>query len=131
MTSVYAAMTVPSVAAFLAAIAEPTRLRILNCVATAPLFVSDLAAILALPQPTVSRHLRVLRDAGVLRDVPIPPYVIHSLVPLAPPHGRLLRAVLDAAGTEPGHRAERSAAHARARVGFPSRVAGADVEHAG
>ena len=56
-------MTTSATAAFVAAIAEPTRLRILNCVAAAPLFVSDLVAILGLPQPTVSRHLRVLRAA--------------------------------------------------------------------
>ena len=40
-------------------VAEPTRLRILNCFAAASLFVSDLQAVLDLPQPTVSRHLQV------------------------------------------------------------------------
>ena len=123
--------TVASIAEFLAAIAEPTRLRILNCVAAAPLFVSDLVAILALPQPTVSRHLRVLRDAGVVRDVPIPPYVIYSGLPLPAPHGRLLRVVLDAAGTETGYRAERAAAQARSRSGFRARVADTDAEYVG
>ena len=37
-------------------VAEPTRLRILNCLAAAPLFVSDLQLVLGLPQPTVSRR---------------------------------------------------------------------------
>ena len=46
-------------------IAEPTRLRILNCLAAAPLFVSDLQEVLELPQPTVSRHLKVLRSADI------------------------------------------------------------------
>src|SRR5690606_41798042 len=51
-----------SLADLLQALGEPTRLRILNCLQAAPLFVSDLVLILDLPQPTVSRHLRVLRD---------------------------------------------------------------------
>ena len=48
-------------------VAEPTRLRILNCLAAAPLFVSDLQAVLDLPQPTVSRNLQVLRKAELVR----------------------------------------------------------------
>lgn len=117
-------------ATFVAAIAEPTRLRIVNCVAAAPLFVSDLVTILGLPQPTVSRHLRVLRDAGVLRDLPIPPYAIYSLVPQASPRQRVLRAVLDAALTEAGFRTERDAALARSRASVRAPVAGvgADVD---
>lgn len=124
-------MTLPPIAEFLPTLAEPTRLRIINCVAAAPLFVSDLVAILALPQPTISRHLRVLREAGVVRDVPIPPYVIYSTTPIGAPHGSLLRAVLDAVAHEPGFRAERDAAHARSRVGFHRRGAGVDAEHVG
>ena len=54
----------PSSTELLLTVAEPTRLRILNCLAAAPLFVSDLQAVLGLPQPTVSRHLQVLRRAG-------------------------------------------------------------------
>src|ERR1041384_6874592 len=74
-------------------IAEPTRLRILNCLAAAPLFVSDLQAVLDLPQPTVSRHLQVLRRAEVVRDTPIAQFVLYRLRrdagPLgAPPWGR-------------------------------------------
>jgi ArsR family transcriptional regulator len=113
---------VTSTAAFLAAISEPTRLRILNCVVAAPLFVSDLVAILALPQPTVSRHLRVLRDAGVLRDVPLPPYVIYSIVPQSGARDRLLRSVLEAAQEEPPVRAERAAALQRTRAGVRGRA---------
>src|SRR3954463_10687816 len=58
-------------------VAEPTRLRILNCLAAAPLFVSDLQAILGLPQPTVSRHLQILRRAEVVRDTPIAQFVLY------------------------------------------------------
>jgi len=58
--------------ALLAVLAEPTRLRILSCVVAAPLFVSDLMAILGLPQPTVSRPLRVLREQGLVIDLAMP-----------------------------------------------------------
>ena len=122
-------VTASATAAYIASIAEPTRLRIVNCVAAAPLFVSDLVTILEVPQPTVSRHLRVLRNAGVLIDLPIQPYAIYSLVPQAPARQRVLRAVLDAALTEPAFRTERDAAVARTRESVRARVArvGADA----
>jgi DNA-binding transcriptional ArsR family regulator len=123
-------VTASATAAFIAAIAEPTRLRIVNCVTTAPLFVSDLVAILDLRQPTVSRHLRVLRDAGVVTDLPIPPFAIYSLLPQAPARQRVLRAVLDAALTESAFRTERDAALARTRESVRARVTGAGA-HAG
>jgi ArsR family transcriptional regulator, arsenate/arsenite/antimonite-responsive transcriptional repressor len=103
-------------------IAEPTRLRILNCLAAAPLFVSDLQAVLDLPQPTVSRHLTVLKKARVVRDTPIAQYVLYRLRPEGGPPGRLLQAVLDALGHDETmrlerHRAlDRSRAHGRGRV---------------
>ena len=46
--------------------AEPTRLRILALLATAELSVTDIAAVLGQSQPRVSRHLKVLCDAGLL-----------------------------------------------------------------
>ena len=79
---------------FLLAVAEPTRLRIVNCLAAAPLFVSDLQAILELPQPTVSRHLTVLRHAGIVRDTPVGQFVLYRLHRNAR-YERLLNAVLD------------------------------------
>src|SRR5215468_5081706 len=60
-------------------LAEPTRLRIVNCLAAAPLFVSDLQAVLDLPQPTVSRHLTVLKKARVVRDTAIAQFVLYRL----------------------------------------------------
>lgn len=121
-------MNASSAGTFLAAIAEPTRLRIVNCIAAAPLFVSDLVAILELPQPTVARHLQVLREAGVLNDIPIPPYAIYSLVPQAHARQRVLRAVLDAALAEGGFRTERHAALARTRVSVRARVSGVGAD---
>jgi DNA-binding transcriptional ArsR family regulator len=45
-------------------IAEPNRRAILGLLASSQLSVSDLERRLRLPQPTVSKHLRVLRNAG-------------------------------------------------------------------
>jgi ubiquinone/menaquinone biosynthesis C-methylase UbiE len=47
-----------------ATLAEPTRLRLLRAVETGELAVSDLCAVLQMPQSTVSRHLKVLMDEG-------------------------------------------------------------------
>lgn len=48
------------------AIADPTRRRIVELVATGERTAGELAAEFAISRPSVSRHLRVLRDAGVL-----------------------------------------------------------------
>ncbi len=107
-------------------VAEPTRLRILNCLAAAPLFVSDLQAILDLPQPTVSRHLQVLRRADLVRDTPIAQFVLYRLRRNLSRQGRLLSAILEAvvhedAGlrTERDRAADRSRAHPRMRTEAP------------
>ncbi|MEL6302106.1 MAG: metalloregulator ArsR/SmtB family transcription factor [Pseudomonadota bacterium] len=50
----------------LKAAAEPTRLRLLVLCARGELSVSDLVAVLGQSQPRVSRHLKVLCDAGLL-----------------------------------------------------------------
>lgn len=120
-------MTVLSNADFLVSVAEPTRLRILHCIACAPLFVSDLVAILEVPQPTVSRHLKILRDLDVVRDLPIPPYVLYQLDVLPGARARLLRAVIDAMRADPGSKADRAAALARSRSHLEQRTAGAEA----
>ncbi|HNR00815.1 MAG TPA: metalloregulator ArsR/SmtB family transcription factor, partial [Trueperaceae bacterium] len=55
----------PSTATF-EAIAEPTRRRILDAVRERERSVGDLVEIVGMHQPGVSRHLRVLRDAGLV-----------------------------------------------------------------
>jgi len=52
--------------ALLAAVAEPTRLRLLALLAPGEACVCDLVGALDLPQPLVSRHLGVLRRAGLV-----------------------------------------------------------------
>jgi len=43
-------------------LSDPTRILILYKVADGPINVSELASALDIPQPTVSRHLKVLRE---------------------------------------------------------------------
>jgi DNA-binding transcriptional ArsR family regulator len=49
-------------------VAEPTRRQILDLLLGGELPVGDIVARLAMSQPAVSRHLRVLRDAGLVRS---------------------------------------------------------------
>jgi DNA-binding transcriptional ArsR family regulator len=49
------------------AVAEPRRREILSCLARQELAVGDLVATVGLLQPSVSKHLRVLRDVGLVR----------------------------------------------------------------
>ena len=120
---VYANMSTPTAADLLVTVAEPTRLRILNCLAAAPLFVSDLQVVLDLPQPTVSRHLQVLRRAELVRDTPIAQFVLYRLRHDSGRHGRMLTAILDAVVHDNGEmRAERHRAADRSRTHTRSRV---------
>lgn len=50
------------------ALADPTRRCLLQVLARQALTVSELVACLRMPQSTVSRHLRVLKDAGLVED---------------------------------------------------------------
>ena len=50
----------------LKAVGEPTRLRILAVLARTELTVNELCAVLGQSQPRVSRHLKLMCDAGVL-----------------------------------------------------------------
>jgi ArsR family transcriptional regulator, arsenate/arsenite/antimonite-responsive transcriptional repressor len=122
-------MSTPSVTDILLTVAEPTRLRILNCLSAAPLFVSDLQDVLDLPQPTVSRHLQVLRKADLVRDTPIAQFVLYRLRRDSGVSGRLLSAILEAViQGDNGMRAERdraatrSKSHTHARVQEPHAV---------
>jgi DNA-binding transcriptional ArsR family regulator len=48
------------------AVAEPRRRQILDVLAGGERPVNDLVRLLRLPQPQVSKHLRVLREVGVV-----------------------------------------------------------------
>ncbi len=51
-----------------AALAEPTRQAIVEHLAERPMAVGELAALLPVSRPAVSQHLKVLKDASLVRD---------------------------------------------------------------
>ncbi len=62
-----------TLAAVFQALADPLRVRVVSLLASTPerrATVGEIAALTHLSQPTVSHHLRVLRDAGILRSEP-------------------------------------------------------------
>lgn len=63
----------------LKALAEPTRLRVVALLARGELTVSELVQILGQSQPRVSRHLKLLTDAGLAERLPEGAYVFYRL----------------------------------------------------
>ena len=65
--------------ATLTALAEPNRLRIVELLRDEPRPVGEIARRLRLRQPQVSKHLRVLSDAGVVDVRPVAQQRIYEL----------------------------------------------------
>jgi ubiquinone/menaquinone biosynthesis C-methylase UbiE/DNA-binding MarR family transcriptional regulator len=63
----------------LKALAEPTRLRVVALLTGGELTVSELVQILGQSQPRVSRHLKLLTDAGVAERMPEGAFVFYRL----------------------------------------------------
>ena len=57
-----------SAAHFFQALGDPTRLALLSELRAGERNVTELVDALGCPQPKVSRHLKVLKDAGLVRD---------------------------------------------------------------
>ncbi|CCG06880.1 ArsR/SmtB family transcription factor [Pararhodospirillum photometricum] len=68
----------------LRAAAEATRLRLLALCAHGDLSVSDMVRILGISQPRVSRHLKVMCEAGLLERLPEGAWVFYRLAPTGP-----------------------------------------------
>lgn len=64
------ALSVAAGVAILKAVAEPTRLRVLVLLAEGELSVKDLTRILGQSQPRISRHLKLLAEAGLVERSP-------------------------------------------------------------
>jgi len=73
---------------------EPTRLRILALLATEELSVMELSGVLEQSQPRVSRHLKLLTDAGLIERFPDGARVYYRLSSETSAR-RLMEAVLD------------------------------------
>lgn len=63
------------------ALAEPNRLHIVELLREGPLTVGEIAERLGLQQPQVSKHLRVLHDAGLVAMQPAANRRIYQLRP--------------------------------------------------
>ena len=60
---------------------EPTRTQIVRALAAGPLSVSELASVIGCSQSTISRHLRILREEGVVQASPRGRVVLYRLTP--------------------------------------------------
>jgi len=69
--------------AFLNAIAEPNRMRIVELLREGPRPVGEIAVKLNLRQPQASKHLKVLNEAGVVDVYPVAQQRIYHLQPKA------------------------------------------------
>ena len=85
-------LTADQAVTVLRAAAEPTRLRILALLAGEELAVLELCRVLGQSQPRVSRHLKLMADAGLVERFPDGAWVFYRLTN-APP----VRAVVDKA----------------------------------
>jgi DNA-binding transcriptional ArsR family regulator len=63
----------------LSALAEPNRMRIVELLRDGPRPVGEIARRLRLRQPQVSKHLRILRDAGVVKVHPVAQQRVYQL----------------------------------------------------
>ena len=81
----------------LKAVAEPTRLRLLALLARAELTVTEITQVLQQSQPRVSRHLRLMVEAGLLRRFPEGTWVFYRLAEDGPAAGlaRAIDALID------------------------------------
>jgi DNA-binding transcriptional ArsR family regulator len=62
------------------ALADPNRILLLYALAEEPHCVTDLAGELGLSQPATSRHLKILRESGLVRPVRQGPSVEYNLM---------------------------------------------------
>ena len=68
LTRIYRVEYIQRVESVFDIIAEPNRRAILSLLASSPQSVGEIERQLRMPQPTVSKHLRVLREAGFVES---------------------------------------------------------------
>lgn len=66
--------------AFKAIASEPRR-RILNHLAGGPMTVGEIAALFDMAMPSISKHLSVLKEAGLVHEQKRGQFVIYSVAP--------------------------------------------------
>ena len=72
-----------SIVAFGRALADPTRVRILNALLRSELCVCELVDALEVSQSSLSTHLQTLRNAGVVATEKRQSWIIYSIQPSA------------------------------------------------
>lgn len=102
-------MSVDAIQKIFKTLSDPTRIRILALLEREELAVQDLMAILGMAQSRVSRHLGILRDAGLLTDRRDGTFVFYRMAPNLPPAWRSAWAIVAKARAE-DPTAERDAA---------------------
>jgi DNA-binding transcriptional ArsR family regulator len=55
----------------LTALADPTRSRIVELLAEKPMTAGEIHSAFPIANPAVSRHIRVLREAGLIAELPV------------------------------------------------------------
>lgn len=89
------------------AFSDPIRLRTLHLLLDGEMCVGDLVEVLGVPQPTASRHLRYLREAGLVEVRREGRWCFYSLVAAESGfHGRLLDCLGSCFGEVPELRAD-------------------------
>ena len=77
------------------ALADPSRILLLYVLAEKPCCVNDLATAVGISQPAASRHLKILRETGLVRPLRQGPSVEYSLTDMRLIEAlNILRAVL-------------------------------------
>lgn len=94
MPSAISSLSVDTAIAALKAAGEATRLRILALLADAELTVKDLTSILGQSQPRISRHLKLMAEAGLIDRYPEGAWVFYRLTDAAASR-RLAESLID------------------------------------
>jgi DNA-binding transcriptional ArsR family regulator len=89
------ALTDPNLDQTLLALADPTRRRVIDLLRKKPQRAGDLAAALEISPPRLSRHLRTLRNSGLIEDGGVDHDARVSLYRLKPEPFETLRDWLD------------------------------------
>jgi ArsR family transcriptional regulator, arsenate/arsenite/antimonite-responsive transcriptional repressor len=98
------------------ALADETRLRILNLLGRGEICVCDIMTVLAIGQSKASRHLAYLRNAGLVEDRRVGLWMYYSLAePKGMTHRRILRWLAEAGAGVPQAAADLKALRALQR----------------
>jgi DNA-binding transcriptional ArsR family regulator len=79
----------------LAALADPTRRRVVDLLRKKPLRAGEIAAAFAMSAPAMSRHLRVLRQSGIVEEEELPEDARVRVYRLRPERFAAMRGWLD------------------------------------